>query len=126
MLSKAVKLQKKNTHLILDIFFGRLDAGVVYLSSYDTVTELNPDVNNKVKILNALDIKGRNFSYFRYGYPLDEALTKVALGIKDSPRGKLILEMFKTPEIDYCKAEDLDVFDKLYKDYLQLKQRHKK
>ena len=123
---QSVKLQKKNTHLILDIFFGRLDAGVVYLSSYDTVSELNPDVKNKVKILNALDIKGRNFSYFRHGYPLDEALTKVALGIKDSARGKLILEMFKTPEIDYCKTEDLDVFDKLYKDYLQLKQRHKK
>jgi ABC-type amino acid transport substrate-binding protein len=125
--ARSVQLQKKNSHLILDIFFGRIDAGVVYISAYETMAELNPDVKNKLKILNEFPIKGRNFSYFRRDYPLTDILTRmILLELKNNPRGKLILEIFKTAEIDYCKTEELDVFSTLYKDYLQLKQRQKK
>lgn len=122
----SIHQQKKINHLILDIFFDRIDAGVVYMSSFNVMTELNPEIKNKIKILEELKIKGKNFSYFRHNYPLREAMTDVAMGFSDSPRGKLILEIFKTPEIDFCKVEDLDVFDKLYKDYLRLKQHKKK
>ena len=122
----SIQQQKKNNHLILDIFFDRIDAGVVYMSSYNVMTELNPEIKSKIKILEELRIKGKNFSYFRHDYPLTESLTNVAMGFATNPRGKQILEIFSTPEIDYCKVEDLDVFDTLYKDYLRLKQRKKK
>jgi hypothetical protein len=125
-LGPPIQYKKKNNQLILDIFFGKLDAGVVYNSSFDIMAELNPDIKNQVKILAELPIKGKNFSYFRRDYPLTKDLTKVAMSFSGNSRGKVILEVFKTPELDYCKIEDLDVFDKLYKDYLQLKQHQKK
>jgi hypothetical protein len=125
-IASSVQYQKKNNHLILDIYFGKMDAGVVYLSSYDIMGELNPDIKNKITVLAELPIKAKNFSFFRHDYPLKEDMAKVAMGFPISPRGKLILEIFKTPEVDLIKVEDLDVFDQWYKEYLQLKSRKKK
>jgi len=122
----SIEQEKKINHLILDAFFDKIDAAVVYTSSYNVMTELNPEIKNKIKILAEFPVKGKNFSYFRHDYPLRESLNNVAMGVSGSPRGKMILEIFKTPEIDFCKIEDLDVFDKLYKDYLRLKQQKKK
>jgi hypothetical protein len=48
------------------------------------------------------------------------------MGFPGNPRARQILEVFKTPDIDYCKVEELDSFDKFYKSYLQLKLHVKK
>lgn len=122
----STQRQKKNSRIILDVFFDKADVGVIYNSSYQVMTELNPDIKNKIKILAEYPIKGKNFSLFRHNYPLIDALTKVAMTFKKSTRANQILEVFKTPELDYCKVEELDSFDKFYKDYLKLKQREKK
>jgi hypothetical protein len=53
-------------------------------------------------------------------------LNAAAMTFNDSPRGKQILEIFKASEIDYCKVNELDIFDKYYKDYLHLKRLAKK
>jgi phosphonate transport system substrate-binding protein len=117
----SIQNQKKSNRVVLDVFFDKADIGVIYSSSYEVMVELNPDIKNKVKILSEYPIKGRNFSFFRHDYPLIEELTSVAMGFPESPRGKQILEVFKTPEIEHCKVEELEHFDKLYKDYLHLK-----
>jgi phosphonate transport system substrate-binding protein len=88
--------------------------------------ELNPDIKNKTTILAEYPIKSKNFSYFRKDYPLIDQLTKAAMAFPDNPRARQILEVFKTPDIDYCKVEELDSFDKFYKSYLQLKLHVKK
>lgn len=114
--------QKKSNRIVLDVFFKNADAAVVYGSAYDTMVELNPQIKNKVKILANYPLKSKNFSYFRRDYPLIKELNKAAITFENTPRGKQILEIFKTPNIDYCKVNDLDVFDHLYKDYLDLKE----
>ena len=122
----SIQHQQKSNRIVLDVFFDKADAGVIYSSSYEIMGELNPDIKNKIKILAEYPIKGKNFSYFRIDYPLIDDLTQVAMAFPGNPRAKQILEVFKTPEIDYCKVEELDSFDKFYKDYLQLKQRVRK
>lgn len=117
----SVQHQKKSDRIVLDVFFNKTDSGIVYSSSYWIMVELNPDIINKVKILSEYPIKARNFSYFRRDYPLVKELTDAAMTFPQLPRGKQLLEIFKTPNIDYCKVEELEHFDRLYKEYLQLK-----
>jgi hypothetical protein len=122
----SIQNQNRSNRIILDLFFDKFDAGVVYGSSYDVMTELNPDIANKVKILDEFPLKGRNISFFRKNYPLAKVFTDIAMGFNGTARAKQILEAFRTPEVDYCKVDELDGFDKLYGDYIQLKRQEKK
>lgn len=117
----TIQRQKKNNRIILDVFFNKTDAGVAYNSSYETMVELNPEIKNKITILEEFPVKGRNFSYFRHDYPISNLLIEVAVNFSSNPRAKQILDLFKTPEVAYCKVSELDSYDNLYKDYLFLK-----
>jgi ABC-type phosphate/phosphonate transport system substrate-binding protein len=121
-----VEHQSKSNRTVLDVFFDKADAAIVYGSSYEIMAELNPSIKNSLKILAKYPMKSRNFSYFRHDYPLISEINDVAMTFNNSPRGKQILEVFRTQEIDYCKVNELDIFDKYYKDYLHLKQLAKK
>jgi phosphonate transport system substrate-binding protein len=122
----SIQYQNKSNRSVLDVFFDKADAAIVYGSSYEIMAELNPSIKNTLKVLAEYPMKSRNFSYFRHDYPLINELNAVAMTFNKSPRAKQILEVFKTQEIDYCKVNELDVFDKYYKDYLHLKQLAKK
>lgn len=122
----SIQYQNKYNRIILDLFFDKADIGVIYNSSYEVMIELNPEIKNSIKILAEYPIKGKNFSYFHHDYPLIDALTKVAMDFNKSPRAQQILDVFKTPELDYCKVKELDTFDKLDKEFLQLQQQAKK
>lgn len=118
----SVQQQKKASRIVLDIFFNKADAGVVYRNAYEVTAELNPEIASKITVLDYYPIKSRNFSYFVHGWPFANDLIKVALtSLKDSVKAKQILEVFKTPELGICKLEELDEFEKLYSDYLKLK-----
>jgi phosphonate transport system substrate-binding protein len=118
--------QKKSNRILLDVFFDKADSAVIYKSSYDIASELNPDIRNKMKILAEYPVRSKNFSYFRFNYPFKKELTAVSINFNQDARAKQILEVFKTPETDYCKVVELDEYDKFYKDYLALKQHEKK
>ena len=118
--------QQKSDRIVLDIYFDKADAGIVYGSSYEMMAELNPDINNKVTIFKTYPIKARNFSFFRHNYPYINEIYSGEVTFINSVRGKQIMEVFKTPGIDHCKVEELEPFDQLYKDYLALKKQAKK
>jgi phosphonate transport system substrate-binding protein len=122
----TLQYQKKPNRIILDVFFDKSDSAVVYKSSYDITSELNPDITNKIKILAEYPVRSKNFSFFRVDNPFLKELNAASVNFNKSPRAQQILEVFKTPEIALCKVEELDDFDKFYSDYLQLKQHVKK
>jgi phosphonate transport system substrate-binding protein len=112
---------KKSASMVLDVFFGSLAAAVVYGSAFDTMVELNPGINSNVAILAEFAFKSKNFSYFRHDYTLAGEINSSANQFNKTIRGKQILEIYKTPEMDDCKLEDLDPIENYYKDYLELK-----
>ena len=116
----------KNNRIVLDLFFNKADAAMVYAGAFDVMAELNPQIKTKIKVLASYPVRAKNFSYFKRNYPLRELLTKKAMNFGDFPRAKQILSVYKTPELDYCKVEDLQIFDELYQEYLRLKQSEKK
>ena len=118
----TVQNQKKASRIVLDIFFNKADAGVVYRNAYEVTVELNPEIASKIIILEYYPIKSRNFSYFVHGWPFADDLTTVAVtSLKDSVKARQILDVFKTPELGICKVNELDGFQKFYTDYLKLK-----
>ncbi len=122
----SIQYQNKSNRSVLDVFFDKADAAVVYGSSYEIMAELNPSIKNTLRVLAEYPMKGKNFSYFRHDYPLIKELNAVAMMFNKTPRGNQILNVFRASEIDYCKVNELDIFDKYYKDYLHLKQLVKK
>jgi ABC-type phosphate/phosphonate transport system substrate-binding protein len=122
----SIQHQNKSSRSVLDVFFDKADAAIVYGSSYEIMADLNPDIKNTLKILAEYPMKSKNFSYFRHDYPLRNDLNAVAIAFNNSARGKQILELFRVEEIDYCEVNELDIFDKYYKDYLRIKQLAKK
>ena len=117
----SIQFQKKSDRIVLDVYFDKADMGVVFSSAYELMAEMNPDIKNKVKILKEYPIKAKNFSFFRNNYPYIKEFSKVGIEFPNMARGKQILEVFKTPELNYCTVDDLVGFKKFYNEYLQLK-----
>jgi phosphonate transport system substrate-binding protein len=122
----SILKQQKSDRIVLDVYFNKADAGVVYGSAYELMAELNPDIKNKVTIVKTYPIKARTFSYFRRDYPFINELHTGELKFIKTVRGKQIMEVFRTPDIDYCTVDDLGPFEQLNKDYLALKKQAKK
>lgn len=122
----AVDFEKKVSRIMLDIYFNKADAGIVYRGAYETVTELNPEVLDKVVVIESYPNKSRNFSYFVNHYPyakeIEQIMTTV---INQSARAKQILEAFKTETTVPCKVEELEPYIKFDSEYQELRRRFK-
>ena len=118
----SVQKQTKGSRILLDIYFNKADVGVIYRNAYDVMVELNPDIARTVLVLEKLPIKNKNFSYFVKGYPYAHELSTMAIkSFRESARAKQILEVFRTPELNYCPLSELDFYEQFYTDYLRLK-----
>ncbi len=123
-IASSVEQQIKASRVVLDIYFNKADAGVVYRNSYEVMIELNPDIANATKIIAEYPMKSKNFGYFVKGYPYAETMSKMAVNLfSKNSRSKQILEVFKTSELGYCSVQDLDNFDNYYNEYKKLKKR---
>lgn len=119
-LSSSIQQQAKANRIVLDLYFDKADVGLVYVNSYQVMTELNPDIMNKTKILDSFEVRSKNYSYINKSYPLANEIRRIALSFYKSPRGKQILDIYKTPELDFLKVEELDIVDKLDKEHTAL------
>ncbi|AEG00482.1 hypothetical protein Metme_2077 [Methylomonas methanica MC09] len=116
----SVQQQVKANRIVLDLYFNKADAGLAYVNSFQVMSELNPDIKNKVKILDTFEVRSKNYSYLRKGYPLANEMRQIALSFYKSARGKQILDIYKTPELHFLKVEELDTVDQLIKEHAQL------
>ncbi len=121
----SIDKQNKSSRIVLDIYFNKADVGVVYLNAFEVTSELNPDIAQKLTILEQYSIKSRSFSFFVRGYPFAKEMSSLAdYKFKNSERSKQILEVFKTSEIDTCKISELEAFEKFYQRYQSLKKQY--
>ncbi|MCF6252589.1 MAG: PhnD/SsuA/transferrin family substrate-binding protein [Methylococcaceae bacterium] len=110
-----------NQRIILDLFFGRADVAVVYQSTLNLMAEMNPQITKKITVLNSFAIKSRNYGYFHRDYHYQVQLKKLTHQFTSEIRGRQILEVFQSSDIETLYVDDLTKFDTFYKSYLKLK-----
>ncbi|MGD0961336.1 MAG: PhnD/SsuA/transferrin family substrate-binding protein [Methylomonas sp.] len=120
----SVDMNTKNSRMVLDLFFGKADAVLVYLSTYDVMVELNPQIKSNTKILLSYPLSSRSYGFFRREFleeyqlrqPLKDFLAKIA----EHPKLQEILVLFKTEAIVPVTIQELTPLRKMYEDYLKL------
>jgi phosphonate transport system substrate-binding protein len=124
----SAEQQNKASRIVLDVFFKKVDAGIVYRDAYDVMVELNPEISKNIIILEQYPIKSKNFSFFTAGYPYSQDLSDmiVAAVSNGNSRVKQLLDVFKMPVLVSCSVTELDEFARFYADYLTSKNRQKK
>ncbi len=116
-----IQESSKNQRIILALFFNKADIGVVYESALTIMTELNPQISNRISILKKFPIKSRNYSYFHRDYPYQKQLKARASEFSSRTRGMQILEVFQASKIVPSYVADLKPFEYFYNTYLELK-----
>jgi len=105
----------KQNAIVHKLFFSEADVGVVYLETFNLMTELNPQIKQKLTIIDRFPIKSPNYSYFHYKFPdtLRKQFIKTTLSFNDSLRSKEILSNFRLTSLIGCTVESLTPFIKL-------------
>lgn len=121
----SIDKQTKASRIVLDVYFKKVDAGVVFKGPYTVMTELNPDIANSIHILDSYPSLSRNVSFFRKSYAYAQQIRGIVqASFKDEVRIKQILEIFRTPELIKFDIKQLDQFDDFNKEHQKLKQKY--
>ncbi len=120
----AVTQEKtKDSQAILDVFFGRTDVCVVADASYRTMTEMNPQVGLKLRVIGESPGLISTVAFFRPDWPLEyktKAIKAMSSEYKNHERGKQIMLLFNIERMDVIDEGDLDSLRKLVADYNRL------
>lgn len=122
----SVSHEIKHSRMILDLFFGKTDAALVYLRAYDVTKELNPQIKNNTKILLSYPLRSKNYTFFSRKFQHSQIILNNISRFTDNPRGQQLLELFKTEEIVDANIEELMPIKALYEEYLRLNSENRK
>ena len=117
--------QKSSNRALLKLFFNKVDAAVITQHAFNIAKELNPQIGEKLAIIDNSNIKTRDFGYFRkdFNKELKKELISITSNINKDIRGKQMLTLYKAEEIKPCYIKDLEPINILYKNYKNLKRK---
>lgn len=123
-LFKKIDIEKNESNLILSLFFRKLDACIVTTTSYETMIELNPQIQKHTKILisspgflTTISCFTRKFKKSKYSANLLNTL----LTIGNYTACKQLFALTKTEKIVPFREEYLSNIKCLYNEYSGLK-----
>ncbi|HMK44941.1 MAG TPA: PhnD/SsuA/transferrin family substrate-binding protein [Dissulfurispiraceae bacterium] len=113
----------KPSQAILSVFFGQNDASLVMEDTFNTMAELNPQIRQKLRVSAASNELVTSLNLFRKDWPESKKrrVMDIAEGLKDNPRGRQILMLFKCDGVTRVKEEDLASMNDLVATYNRLK-----
>ena len=97
---KLIKREKKAHQLILKLFFDQADLTCVYRNAYQVAIEMNPELTQKLTVLDEINNIPQGMGLFHKKIP-EEFRTKVisqATKLHERPRGEQLLQLFKRSE----------------------------
>ena len=115
---------QSESQLILSVFFGQTDVGIVTESAFETMNELNPQIDKKIKILKVsrgfiFDISSLTKGSMEYSY--SDQIKKDAVNLNRYPAGRELLTLMKTVRVVQFKPELLKNTEILYNEYKDIK-----
>jgi len=121
----AVSREKKSNKSVLNLFFGKADAALIYRNSFETAAALNPQIGQALQVLNAYTFKTRSPStaLFSARVPLEyrELIIANALKMLDTPRGRQVLEIYQATAFERSRVQDLEPYRQLLENYRALR-----
>jgi ABC-type phosphate/phosphonate transport system substrate-binding protein len=116
----------KQSQAILDVFFGQADICVVTDSAFQTMTELNPKVRSKLRVIaESPDLIGI-VGFFRPDYPPDHkqrAIQGMSSDFKHNERGRQIMLLFNVERMAAITDSQLESARELLAEYSRLKRK---
>lgn len=95
----AISLEPRSSKLTHRLFFGQADAALVYRSGYEAALELNPQIGQRLQVLDAYTFKTRSPFIGLFGAHVDdsfrELLIKIMLTVGETPRGRQVLQLYQ-------------------------------
>ncbi len=118
-----MKEEKRDIQSVYNVFFGRADAALVSLATLRTANELNPQVGQRLHVL--LDWKAKALMFGIMTRHTKDAYRDLVLNsvteVMKTPRGRQILELFKTDYLEPVDAEALRPYWALLREYHELR-----
>lgn len=121
-----VSTEKRSRQLVLKLFFDKADAALVRGYAYELARELNPQISQRVDILEQIDIYPGSLGLFgRLVSPAfrDYVIAKVPR-LHDHPRGRQLLEVMQTSRVGRVPHSLLDPIRELVREHELLSRRH--
>lgn len=115
----SVKAARKPSQIVMPVFFGQADAGVVTRHSFDTMVELNPQLGRELKSIAssapyvaAIGCLRREYND-KYGESIRETLER----LHEDPQGKQILALFRQGKLVRFTESHLASVESLLKEH---------
>ena len=119
----SVEEKTKPSQGVLAVFFGQADACVTTDVALQTMVEMNPQIGKSLNILTSSPELVASVSVFRRSLNADikKKTIDTALKLKDNPRGRQILLLFKIDDLTLLKGSDLTGVRELVNEYDRLR-----
>ena len=120
----SVKLVDKPSAAAMPVFFGQTTACIVRESGYKTIVEMNPQIDQTLKVLERSPECLRALALYRADYPEEDRkrLNRSAIKLHNSVKGQQILTLFKTEKIISYDPSFLKTTEALLKEYESIPQ----
>lgn len=117
-----VSEEKQDVQSLYRLFFGKVDAALVSLTTLNMASEMNPQIARRLTGIVEWKAKGLNFGMMtRNADPAIRDMFMQSVGeVIKSPSGRQILELFKTDSVVAVDASDLQPYRELLADYKAL------
>ncbi len=118
-LLKTVAATSKPSTACLPLFFGKADACMIDDPSWETLRELNPQLEKKLTILAESKPMIESLISFTHHYHFVDEMYKGLLGLKDAPDGAQVLLFFKCRQAVAIDKGDLAYVSELRSTYVR-------
>ena len=118
-----IKGSDKESQLILSVFFEQINACIVTKNSYNLMTELNPQVGKRLKILEASPDLIQTVTAFTKNFKNEEhrkLIIKAAEQLNSYPGGKQLLTLMNTDQVISFRKEYTDNVNTLINNYKEI------
>ncbi len=115
----SVVEEKRDIQSVHRVFFGKVDAALVRISTLHTASEMNPQVGARVRILKEWQTVALNAAFLsaRASPAYRDRVAQAFMSATKQPRGRQLMELFRTDYMDRFDKQDLQPFWQLYREY---------
>ncbi len=109
-----VSRELRSSKLAHRLFFNQIDAALILRSGYEAALALNPQVGQRLQVLEDYTFKTRSphiglFSS-RVRQEHRELIIQAAMRLNDTPRGRQVLQIYKADSMVRTQVHDLDPY----------------